>query len=664
MSSIVKFFQPTRVYTLGLGLFVLLLLALLSPQPSGQSLEYLGLDFCYRMRPYAPSPPELLIVGIDELSFQQVQQAWPWPRRLHAQAVRRLAASGARLIVFDIVFADPTNPEDDQLFAEAIREAGNVILSQTLIHAEYANFIQRILVNPLEPLRYSAHGLGLSIITPDLDGRVRRFHLRLSDQPTLAEIVVKKCQPELALPPNCSGLIDFAGSPPFIDIISYYRLLDDNIPVPEQFIKGRIVLIGRLMEASPTPMSDAFYTPFFSGNGELISGVELHGHIIHTLLNGSRGKELGLGLRLAIYALVLLPFSYLMVRLSPLAGLGVLIGVIGLIGSVSFYLFMKLHLWAPPVLLSGGLALVYIGSVMVHYWFETQEKQWLRQAFSHYLSPSLIEVITAHPERLQLGGEEVEVTVLFADLARFTTLAEESTPQDLIHLLNEYFTALSQIVLAYHGTLDKYIGDALMAFWGAPLPLTNNAVLACQAALEMQATMQQLQEGWQARGWPQLSIRIGLHSGPVIAGNVGSKDHFNYTVMGDNVNLAFRLERANKDYGTKIILSEATRRHLDNVFLVRELDWVQVKGRVKPVTIYELLGTFPTTGIPEWLKMFNAGRAAYLERQWRQAISRFQEAFILNPDDQPTKVYLYRCLKYLQREPPLSWNGVFILDRP
>lgn len=475
-------------------------------------------------------------------------------------------------------------------------------------------------------------------------------------------MVARTYLPKLAIPPDLSGLINFTGPPGHIYTISYTSLLKDPEPLLTARLRGKIVLVGRTLEASPTPQADSFYTPFFSNTGMLMSGVEIHGQVIHTLLTKSWGHELGLAARIGFYLLVLLLFAFLVSRVTPFAGVGVLAGFVLLIYGLSFYLFLIWNLWVPPQLLSVGLTFVYAGHIFAHYWLESQEKRWLRQAFGHYVSDSLVEAIIASPERLQLGGEEVEVTVLFADLVEFSALAENTAPKELIRLLNEYFSAMTEIILSHKGTLDKFIGDAIMANWGAPVPLPDHPVLACKAALEMQAAMYPLQDVWEAQGFPRISARISLSSGPVIAGNVGSKKRFNYTIMGDTVNLAARLERANKIYGTEIILSETTRRRLINKFLVRELDLVQVHGRAQPVTIYELLGPMPPTGPPAWLVAFEAGRAAYREGDWLKAANRFHATLSLNPEDQPTKVFLKRCQKYLDKPPLSGWKGISIVE--
>jgi adenylate cyclase len=662
--SISKFLGARR-RPLWLALLVFLVLSPLSFLKLGRTLDNLALDLCYRLRPVSPPPPGLLIVGIDEPSFQELRLAWPWPRRLHAALIDRLVAAGARLIVLDILFADPTTREEDQAFAAAMHRAGNVILAETMEITRDPHFSRQILVQPLEAFRKEARALGLIMITPDSDGVVRRFHLRIGGQETLPAVVAQSLWPPVPVPPDLSGLIHFVGPPRSIDIVSYYQVMDPERPLPQERIRGRIVLIGRMLEASITPQAqaDSFYTPFFAATGQLMSGVEVQGHIIHTVLSGLWGQEVPAALQLGLALALMLAFAYLLTRLRPLAALVTLAGLIVLTMGLSLFLFLRWHLWMSPVLASVGMVLVYTGNISAHYLLESREKRWLRQAFGRYVSPALVEAITTHPERLELGGEEVEATILFADLAGFTRLSEDMAPKPLIHLLNEYFSAFTEIILQHQGTLDKYIGDALMAYWGAPIPLADHAARGCQASLEMQEAMQTLQGAWLTRGLPLVNARMGVHSGRVIAGNVGSRDRFNYTVMGDAVNLAFRLEGANRHYGTRILLSEATYRRVGDAFLVRELDQVQVKGRLQPVTIYELLGPHPPDGIPDWLQLFAAGRAAYRDGLWQAASNYFQEALRRKEDDGPAQLFLRRCQEFIKNPPPPNWQGVFILER-
>lgn len=257
----------------------------------------------------------------------------------------------------------------------------------------------------------------------------------------------------------------------------------------------------------------------------------------------------------------------------------------------------------------------------------------------------------------------MEVTVLFADLAGFTALSEEMPPPELVRTLNEFLTPMTRVILECGGTLDKYIGDGLMALWGAPLPAPDHAVLACRAALKMQEEFRLLQVGWRIRGLTRLEVRLGLHSGPVVAGNVGSKERLDYTVLGGTVNLAARLETVNKVYGTRILISEATRQQLPNTFLVRELDRVQVRGREGPVTIFELLGhADPDAALPLWLSRFDAGRRAYLHRDWHQAGILFQEVLTLKKGDRPAHVFLARCREYELSPPAADWTGLLVVE--
>jgi adenylate cyclase len=413
---------------------------------------------------------------------------------------------------------------------------------------------------------------------------------------------------------------------------------------------------------APQGQADMFYTPHFSLTGQPMAGVEIQGHILHTLLTGTAGQIFPARGRVLLSIVLLLLAGPGFARLSPLTGLGVLLAAVAGLGSLALYLFWQHQWWLPPVLLSLGLAACYGGNALCHYLLAAREKRWLRQAFSRYVSSSLVEMITAQPERLRLGGDKVEVTVMFADLAGFTTISEGLSPEKLIHLLNEYFTAMTEIILAHQGTVDKYIGDAIMAFWGAPLPVVKPATLACQAALAMHRELEPLQHRFQQHGLPPVEARIGLHTGLAIVGNVGSKERFNYTVMGDTVNLASRLEGVNKIYGTHILLSESTFNQIQDEFLCRELDLVRVKGRQQPVAIYELLGDKTARAQFPWLAPFTAGLAAYRQGQWNKAAARFQEVLTQRPGDPPTLCFLQRLATYQQQPPPPDWQGVFSLE--
>ncbi len=321
------------------------------------------------------------------------------------------------------------------------------------------------MISPLPEFAAAAAGVGLALVTPDGDGVVRRFTTRLAGQETLAQVVARLVQPER--PPASSGLINYLGPSRTVDCVSYYQILDPDHPLPAARIRNRIVLIGRMLEASVAPQgqADMFYTPHYSLTGQMMAGVEIQAQIIHTLLSGAAIRIFPPRWRLTLYLVFLGLAGYAFARLRPLPGLVGLGLALSLVLGLSFYLFQR-GWWVPPLWLSLGLVLTYGGNILWHYLLTAKEKRWLRQAFSRYVSGSLIDIITAHPERLSLGGEKVTATVLFADLAGFTSLSEKLMPEELIRLLNFYFSRMTEIILDCQGTLDKYIGDAIMAFWG------------------------------------------------------------------------------------------------------------------------------------------------------------------------------------------------------
>jgi adenylate cyclase len=275
-----------------------------------------------------------------------------------------------------------------------------------------------------------------------------------------------------------------------------------------------------------------------------------------------------------------------------------------------------------------------------------------------------VNELIAHPEKMRLGGERRELTVLFSDIAGFTTFSEKLPPEELVLVLNEYLSAMTEIVFNNDGTLDKYEGDAVMAFWGAPIELDNNALHACTAALEMQEKLVHIREKWSAEGKPNVQVRIGLNTGEMVVGNMGGTGKFDYTVIGDSVNLGSRLEGANKQYGTYIMASERTQELVKERFVFRELDLLVVKGKTKPIKVFELIGRKNDSVSPKKIsaiEQYTIGLNLYRQKKFSEAIEKFNEALSIEPDDQPSRLYIERSQLYLTNPPPEEWNGVFIL---
>jgi len=303
----------------------------------------------------------------------------------------------------------------------------------------------------------------------------------------------------------------------------------------------------------------------------------------------------------------------------------------------------------------------YLCIILYRYAMETREKKKLKGTFQHYVAPSIMEELLKYPEKLKLGGEEKELTVLFSDIRRFTTIAEGLEPPALINLLNEYLSAMSETVFKYEGYLDKYIGDAIMAVYGTPLVQHDHARKACLTALEMVEGLNVLRRSWNGRGLPPLNIGVGINTGNMVVGNIGSEHKFEYTVIGDNVNLASRLEGLNKLYGTNIIISEMVYKEIGRELFCRELDVVQVKGKVKSVAIYELMKMEKTQPLEQVAGIFHRGVMYYRERRWEDAIKTFNDVVDLKPEDGPSMLYIQRCRQFLSAPPPEDWQGIFII---
>jgi adenylate cyclase len=303
----------------------------------------------------------------------------------------------------------------------------------------------------------------------------------------------------------------------------------------------------------------------------------------------------------------------------------------------------------------------YLVSPFVHYWRTWQEKTFIRRAFAMYLAPQVVNRLLEQPDRLNLGGEAVEATVLFSDLAGFTTFSERLTPHQVIALLNRYLGRFSEIVFDHQGMIDKFIGDAVMAVWGVPLAQADHAGQACRTALAMERAVEELKRREVGLTGLTVEVRVGLNSGPMVAGNVGASRFFNYTVLGHEVNLASRLEGLNRVDGTRIILGQGTAELVAEAFELRELDRVRVKGQATPVTVHELQA--PKGGLDqvqaEVNRLYALGRRAYLARRFAEAAGLFDQAQALRPQDGPSRAMAGRCRAYLAAPPEPGWEGIY-----
>ncbi|MBI1737644.1 MAG: adenylate/guanylate cyclase domain-containing protein [Acidobacteria bacterium] len=435
----------------------------------------------------------------------------------------------------------------------------------------------------------------------------------------------------------------------------YFSIADVvNKNFPSGSFKDKIVLVG----ATATGIGDLRTTPF----GRLdYPGVEIHANVIDNILNQkflSRQAE-QVTLDMILIFLFGIPLGMWLALTQPkwmALGLVLLLPFMVLV-QFSFTHGSWLNFVVPGFALVSNTGLVALYRVLV----EEREKRKVRGAFQQYLSPEVIRRLLENPELVR--PRKTELSIMFSDIRGFTTISEQLDAQELANLLNGYLGDMTRIVFRNQGTLDKYIGDAVMAFWGAPFEETGHGVKACRAALQMMQRLGELQKEWKEKGYPHLDIGLGINSGIASVGNMGSDLRYGYTAMGDSVNLASRLEGLNKEYGTHIILSESAyngSRAPD--FLFRELDLIRVKGKLQPVTIYELVSFREgARDLFDLIELFGKGRACYKRRDWRQAQGHFEKILQRWPDDGPSKVFYQRCEEYLLEEPASDWDGVYVM---
>jgi len=491
-----------------------------------------------------------------------------------------------------------------------------------------------------------------------LDVQALRLYRNLSSQQTVLDVgpagIAALEFGQTAIKPDDVAriIINYQGGVRSYAYVSLADVVDKKFP-PATF-RDKLVLVG----ASATGIGDLRTTPF---GGVDFPGVEIHANVIDNLLHqnflrrGARQALADLGFILLFGVPLGIWLAYVQPRWLPLALL-----LAAPFAGVVYWAF--LHEWwlnfTTPVLfaLAPNVLLVALYRVFV----EDKEKRKVSGAFQQYLSPAVIRLLLNNPE--QVRPQKKAITVMFSDIRGFTTVAESLDAQVLADLLNEYLNEMTRIVFRHRGTLDKYIGDAVMAFWGAPFDdPAQDANHACQTALEMIARLKELRQEWAPKGYPALAIGIGINSGGASVGNMGSTLRYSYTAIGDTVNLASRLEGLNKEYLTRIIVSESTRKALtSDGFLLRGLDYIRVKGKSQPVEIYELLGYREHPGdLADLAERFAQARACYKLHDWPRAAQLFDAILQRWPEDGPARVFRDRVAEYLAYPPSADWDGVF-----
>src|SRR3954463_15612708 len=686
------------------------------------------------LEPRVKTAKPVRIVNIDEDSLAKFGQ-WPWPRTLVADLVTGLTRLGAAAIAFDIMFAEPDRlnpaataetlrgldeetraklralPSNDDILAQALRQSP-VVLGETGLPYVVAELDKELPVTGLamlgeDPQRFmlnfsgllrstpvleaAAAGRGLLTIWTERDGIVRRVPVIMQAQgltmPSLSfemlrlasgrdnilikstvvgipSVAVKGC----AIPTDLHGQIwvHFAPNDPSI-YISAADVLEGKVDADA--ISGRLVLIG----TSAVGLQDVKTTSI----SPVMPGVEIHAQVLEAALTGQFLSQPLWGPLAEFVAAMILGIA--VISLAPMFGPISLVAVGGffatlLVGTSWYYYSQRLLLidFTYPLLSTTAIYLTLIFSSFVR---EQAQRRQIRSAFGQYLSPALVEQLAQAPEKLVLGGEEREMTIMFSDMRGFTSISEtyRHDPQGLTGLMNRFLTPLTNAILDRKGTIDKYMGDAIMAFWNAPLDDKEHQINACEAALDMLAQVDALNQEREAEAlagghaYIPLNIGVGLNTGTCVVGNMGSDLRFDYSVFGDSVNLASRLEGQSKEYGFPIIVGSGTALAVKDRFAILELDFIMVKGKTQPEVIYAIAGREDTAQSGRFQRLRNRPvemRAGYRSRDWDGALvaiargRRTDEAHVLAS---LYDLYAARIRTLQQNPPPENWNGAYAL---
>ena len=587
---------------------------------------------------------DIIILAIDDPSLANIGR-WPWNRDVYAELIEK--TNCASVIGFDIIFSEES--EYDSILENSL--TNNIVLA-----VEYSNFeiknnklFARNLLVPREEFLDKVD-LGYINVITDSDGITRHFNLNLKselDIISFPEIIAKKYLESNniefeGIDENAKNkyMINYVGPPGSFEYFSISEALElEDCSIFE----NKILLVG----ATSQNLHDVLDTP--TSRGTRMPGVEVHANAINTILQKNNLREQNnFGIIFTILAInIFLYFIYSKKIIFSAIVSGISIFILLFIGIIVFERFnLLMNIFYPITTIAIGS----FANISFLYTTESQRKKEIMNAFGKYVSPDVISDILKNPKKLNLGGERKTISILFSDIRGFTSLSEKLSPEQLVSLLNEYLSDMTEIILENKGLVDKYIGDAIMALWGTPVDTKDHAEKSCKSALNMIIKLEKLNKELTRKGIPTIEIGIGINTGPAVVGNMGSEQRFDYTAMGDSVNLSSRLEGLNKTYGTNIIISESTKKRLPDTFATRLIDKVKVKGKKEPVEIFELYSKNKKIDTIN----FEKGLKLYFKGEFEKAIKIFENC----KNDATAKIFIKRCKIFIE-SPPKEWDGVF-----
>lgn len=711
----------SKAVLIGLSVFIIsAILALVNPF---QVIQWKVTDLFFTPKQVND---QFVIIAIDDKSLSPeagLGRFRDWPRSYYSQLLRAINPHKPAVVAFDLDFREQskgmsdlrikqllqanssaeggvgdwasllkrfdtssggenlTHPDDSD-FQKAIDESGWVVFVSSLLFSREEKYIAKDFPKPSGTIMPIFKGqnvaTGYNNIMYDRDSVLRRFtpwvlgkgsfqiavanaflkKQSLEPDPEISEIIGANPDAENVI--SAPLLINFYGKPGAYKIISFVDVLAGKFEPSD--IAGKIVLVGAtagsLQDLSPTPTSREF-----------MPGVEIHANIIQQILENKFIKEQGTFGAIFVLLIFAVVGTILFLKLS-LRNLLIVFGAVIVLWPVLAYASYKSGFIINIIYPEITWILLCVAILWYRNETELKAKREIKKAFSHYVSPVVVNELAKNPEMLRLGGRREKISVMFSDIVGFTTFSEKLSPEDTVAVLNDYLSSMTDVIFAYNGTLDKYQGDAIMALFGAPLEDDHHAVNACSAALSMRKALANLHEKWNAI--PELpykdeilnlDFRVGIATGGAVVGNVGSEKRFDYTAIGDIVNLGSRLESINRKYGTKVIVNKETFTTITenhNPFLFRKLDTVRVKGKKQATEIFELvtIAETATAEIKSMLDDFENGRILYAERNFAEAKKLFESALGKIPGDGPSQIYKNRCDFYIRKPPSLDWNAV------